>query len=106
MTETVTILRDGEEVEVPAASVVVPGEEVGVPAVVTRAQAKIALARASLFEAAVEAIAAAPLEAQIWWTEADTFRRDNQWVATIGAVLGLDAGEIDALFIAAAQIVA
>lgn len=106
MTDMVPIMRDGEVVQVPADSVITPPAPPQVPQAVTRAQAKIALARANLFEAAVEAIAAAPLEAQIWWSEADTFRRDNEWVAAIGAVLGLDTAEIDALFIAAAQIVA
>lgn len=77
-----------------------------VPEFVTRAQAKIALARAGLYEQVVAVIAAAPLEAQIWWAEADTFRRDNQWVAAIGGqlVLPLSKEQTDTLFVNASKV--
>lgn len=77
-----------------------------VPEFVTRAQAKIALARAGLYEQVVAVIAAAPLEAQIWWAEADTFRRDNQWVAAIGGQLvpPLSKEQTDTLFMNASKV--
>lgn len=51
-----------------------------VPEFVTRAQAKIALARAGYYEQAAALIAQAGLEAQIWWSEAETFRFDHPLV--------------------------
>lgn len=79
-----------------------------VPEVVTRRQAKRALLDAGLLHLVDAAIAAMPSpqreRAKIDWDEATEFRRDSPLVAFLGAALGLDAQQIDGLFIAAAAI--
>lgn len=78
-----------------------------VPVEVTQAQAKIALERAGLYAAAEAAIAAAGVEAQIWWNCALTFRRDHPLIAVMASpeVLDLTEAEVDDLFRTAATIV-
>lgn len=81
-----------------------------VPAEVTMAQARIALARAGISEAAVDALiaalpsGAAKTETAIWWNRSDTVRRNSGNVAALAPSLGLDAAAVDALFIVAAGI--
>lgn len=87
-----------------------PTPAVVVPAEVTMAQARIALSRAGVTQAAVDdVIAALPAgatrtEAAIWWDKSNTVRRNSGNVATLAPALGLDAAALDALFIAAAAI--
>ena len=75
-----------------------------VPISVTPAQAKIALSRAGKLVAVQAAVDAAGGEAKIWWDEALSIDRAHPLVAAIGATVGLRAADLDALFIAAAQI--
>lgn len=74
---------------------------------VFRSQAKIALRRAGLLAQVKAAVRNSNDEdLQLWFDEATLWRRDNPNVMAIGTVLGLDAAEIDALFVAAAGITA
>ncbi len=82
----------------PAPAVVVPDE-------VTMRQARLALLGAGLLddvEAAIDAMSdPAKAAARIEWDYSNTLRRDHPLVATLGAGLGLSAGQLDDLFIAA-----
>lgn len=81
---------------------------VPVPAIVTRFQAKAALLNAGLL-AQVETLMADPATPAITrlaWVEALSFERSSPTVAAMGAALGLADADIDALFIAAAEIAA
>lgn len=81
-----------------------------VPREVSMAQGVIALLRAGITEAMVEAaIAGLPAgatrdEASAWWRRSNAIRRDHPFVAALAPALGLDAAQLDALFIAAAQV--
>lgn len=78
-----------------------------VPQVVTRRQARQALMLANLLDQVDPLIAAIsdPTDrslAQIWWADALDFDRNHPLVIQIGAGLGLDSSDLDALFIQAA----
>lgn len=75
-----------------------------VPELVSRAQAKIALSRAGLLPAVEQKVAEAGGEVAIWYADALNWRRDNAYIASLGAALGLSSEAIDALFQQAAQI--
>jgi hypothetical protein len=76
-----------------------------VPRIVSRAQGRIALLRAGLLGAAETAIAASvDAELQIWWADAQEFRRDSPRIAAVGTALGLTPAQIDALFVSAATV--
>ena len=79
-----------------------------VPVEVTMRQARLALHAAGKLAAVNAAINALPdpprSAALIEWEYSRTVRRDNQFVATLGPALGLDAAGLDALFIAAAKL--
>ncbi len=81
-----------------------------VPAEVSMAQAVIALSRAGISEADVDAVIEAmpdgqtKTEARAWWRRSNAIRRDHPFVAALAPALGLDAAQLDALFIAAAQV--
>jgi hypothetical protein len=90
-----------------------PEPENVVPASVTSAQAKIQLLRSpgsttgkSLLDDVKSAVDAASGEVEIWFTDARTWERSNPYVAQLGKSLKLKASDIDALFVAAAQIAA
>lgn len=93
MTDMVSIMRDGEIVQVPADTVFTPVEPgpAPVPQAVSRAQAKIALSRAGYLNQAKALIEAIPGsdgdEARIWWNEAETFRFDHPLVDAMCAQL-------------------
>ncbi len=74
-----------------------------VPEAVTMAQARLALLDAGLLSQVDTVIAALPSPqrevAQIEWEFRATVQRDSQLMQAIGAALGLDAGQIDALFV-------
>lgn len=75
---------------------------------VSSAQAKIALKRAGYLpavKAAVDALGAED-EAAIWFSDARTWERGNNYVARLGEAVGLDSDAIDDLFRQAAQIAA
>ena len=79
-----------------------------VPAEVTMRQARLALHAAGKLTAVNAAIAALPdppkTAALIEWEYSSTVRRDSQFVAMLGPVLGLDATALDALFIGASKL--
>ena len=79
-----------------------------VPASVTRRQLKeqlIRMDRIHEVEATVSAIPGVDGHiARNWWAEAVEFRRDHPLVEQLGAALGLNSTEIDAAFVAAAQL--
>ncbi|MDD9727223.1 hypothetical protein PVV74_17315 [Roseovarius sp. SK2] len=80
-----------------------------VPSEVTMRQARLALSRAGKLADAETAIAGmtgtAGEEAQIEWEYATTLQRDHPLVQSLGPAIGLDADDLDDLFIAAGQIV-
>lgn len=82
---------------------------VTVPEVVEAWQAKRALIDSGHYAAVADAIASLPddpdsLRARVDWTDAKTFRRDWPALNTLAGVVGLDAGDLDALFIHAATL--
>lgn len=83
-------------------------EPVAVPESVTRRQLKeqlIRMDRIHEVEAAVSAIPGTPGRiARNWWAEATQFERAHPLVSQLGASLGLTEAEIDAAFVAAAQL--
>jgi hypothetical protein len=84
--------------------IVRPAPAPSVPQEVTRAQAKIALLRAGLLDQVEAAVSAAGGEDAIWYADALTWRRDNPYVASLGADLGLSPEQVDNLFLAAGTI--
>ena len=73
-----------------------------VPAQVSRFQAKAALAQIGKLTAAEAAVmASGAVVLQLAWAEANDFRRDSPGINALAPLIGLD---LDALFIAAAQI--
>ena len=79
-----------------------------VPQSVTMRQARLALLAAGKLAAVNSAIAAmaSPQKeaAQIEWEYSQTVERDRPFVLTLGAALGLDDAQLDALFVAAAAL--
>ena len=86
-----------------------PAVVVPVPAEVTMRQARLALHAAGKLTAVNAAINALPdppkTAALIEWEYSNSVRRDSQFVALLGPVLGLDAAGLDALFVAASKLV-
>jgi hypothetical protein len=78
-----------------------------VPAIVTMRQARLELLAAGKLNAVGAAIASLPADqkevAQIEWDYSATVERGSELVALLGAALGFDAVELDALFTAAAK---
>jgi len=97
-------LWDGEAFSEPPA----PAAGVTVPQSVTMRQARLALLGAGLLASVDAAIASLPSptkeEVSIEWEYSQTVERDRPFVAMLGAALGLDSAELDALFIAAAAL--
>ena len=79
-----------------------------VPEVVTMRQARLALLGAGLLAQVEAAIASMPepykTAASIEWEYSNALQRSNPLVAQLGAALGLDDAEIDALFVEAAKL--
>lgn len=73
-----------------------------VPAVVSAAQARLALLNAGLLDTVKAAVDQADEATQIWFEYATEWRRDNAVLTALVAQLGLSSGEIDDLFKAAA----
>ncbi len=78
-----------------------------VPQVVSRFQAKAALAQAGLLTQA-DAVVAQSGNAvlQLAWAEANEFRRDSPGINSLAPAIGLNSAALDDLFRAAAGIVA
>lgn len=91
-------LLDGADLSQP---VVVP-----VPEAVTRFQARAALAQAGLLDSvnAMMDQPDTPVIVKLAWADALEFRRHSPTVLALADALGLNASQLDALFIAAAQI--
>lgn len=78
-----------------------------VPLEVSRFQAKAALALAGRLAEADAAVAASGnMVLQLAWDNATVFRRDSPGIAALAGGIGLDDAALDALFVAAAGIVA
>lgn len=87
-----------------------PAVVVPVPAEVTMRQARLALHASGKLTAVNAAINALPdppkTAALIEWEYSNSVRRDSQFVALLGPVLGLDAAGLDALFVFASKLAA
>lgn len=79
--------------------------DVQAPTVVTMRQARLALLSQGLLSNVDAAIAALPepdkSAAQIEWEYSQTVERNRPFVQTLGAALGLDDSQLDALFVLA-----
>jgi len=75
-----------------------------VPASITPRQLRLALVGAGISLDAIAAALSGNDLALIEWEYSSEFRRDHPMVAAIGAQLGMDGDQIDALFIQAATI--
>lgn len=84
-----------------------PASPVVVPSSVSRFQALAALSNAGLLSRAQAAVNSAtdPL-VSLAWNNAQDFRRDSSMIASLAPAIPLTSAQIDALFIAAAQITA
>ena len=93
--------RDYTPAELAAIAAYVPPA----PTTVSRVRALIALSRAGL-RGGVEAhiAGAGDVELQIWWANAQEFRRDDPRLNAVATALGLTAAQIDALFDVAAGV--
>lgn len=78
----------------------------GVPQQVTNYQARSALIMAGMFEAVDAAVKAQGPGSQAYqaWEYANVYLRSSPFIAEMGAILGLTSEQIDALFVAAAQV--
>lgn len=72
--------------------------EVVIPAI-TRAQGRLTLHRAGLLEQAEAVIAAADIEARIWYEDAQEWERGHHVVEQMRLALGLTHEQIDELFL-------
>jgi len=87
-----------------------PAAQPPVPAAVSMAQARIALARAGISEATVDALieampnGLAKTEARIWWQRSNEVQRAHPVVALMAPALGLDSDDLDELFREAASV--
>ena len=85
----------------------IPAPQVIVPQEVSRFQAKEALRQAGLLDQADAAVAASGnATLQNAWANANTFKRNSPGINALAPSIGLDDAGLDALFIAAAGIVA
>lgn len=80
-------------------------DPVEVPQSISRMQAKQALLAAGTLTAVEAAMASAPAAVQIYWADASHFHRDHPVLEQMAGALGMTSDDLDALFIAAAQIV-
>ena len=78
-------------------------EALPVPSSVTPFQARRALNAAGLRQAAETAISSASEETRDAWEYAVSIERYSPFIAVVGQALGLDEGQIDQLFVAAAE---
>jgi hypothetical protein len=82
--------------------------QVSVPQSVTMRQARLALHAHGLLASVQSAIDSLPephrSEAQIEWDYSNGLERQNPFVATLGAALGLDNAALDALFVEASRL--
>ena len=72
---------------------------------VTKVQAMIALSRAGKLEE-VKAVVANDTESQIWFDNAQTWRRDNPRIIALAPLVGLSPEDLDELFRVAATVTA
>lgn len=92
---------DGKVVEV-IESALTP---IRVPNSVTRVQAKIALEDAGLLDAVLAAVYTSDdRRVGIWFTDADSWERENPYVLGLASGLGLTGDQVDGLFLAAAKV--
>lgn len=77
-----------------------------IPQEVTAFQARAALANAGLLEVVVGYMDSLPVNdvSRLAWEYAVTFKRTSPTIAGLAPLLGMDDSQLDALFVAAAQI--
>lgn len=78
--------------------------QAAVPQVVSRLQAKLALAASGQLDTVETAVAAASRNVQIYWAEADPIHRTHPVLEAMRLALGWTSGAVDQLFVAASQI--
>lgn len=81
-----------------------PAPVVVVPASISKLQAQLQLQASGLLTAVNAAVAAADPVTQIYYNSPEDLHRNHPVVATLGAALGLNSAQIDALFIAASKL--
>lgn len=75
-----------------------------VPAQVLTIQGLVALKAAGKLDAVNAAVAGASADVQLWFANTPIFRRDNAMLLGVATGLGWSSADLDALFIAAAQV--
>lgn len=75
-----------------------------VPQVISRMQAKQVLLATDRLGAVDAVMATQPANVQLYWSDASHFHRSHPIIEQMGGALGLTSDDLDALFIAAAQI--
>lgn len=102
-------LLPGGCVEIPDADAEQSAIPIAIPSQITARQLRLWLAGAGLLDQIDAALAAIPDDmarttAQIEWEYATSFERSHALIASIGTAIGLDDAQIDAAFVAAAQL--
>lgn len=92
------------DVQQPDGSFARPPAVVVVPAAISAVQARLALNRAGLREAAETAIAQADQDVRDLWEYAATLHRDHPVLRALAAAVGLTDAQLDDLFIQAATL--
>lgn len=75
-----------------------------IPDRVSKKQAKIQLHREGLLDTVVNIINAAGVEAQIMWTDADYFERNDPLFVQVAGALGKDSAALDQFFLTASTL--
>lgn len=76
-----------------------------IPKTVTSVQAKTALYDAGLYASIATYMLTAPVPQQLAWNDSPTFDRQSPTLQAIAGALGLSSTQLDALFIAASQVI-
>jgi len=94
--------RDALQAQIDATSAAVDGD--GVPLSVTAYQARVALMRSGMLDAADAFVAAADGEIAIAWEYATVFQRRSTFILGAQTALGLTDDQVDDLFLVAASV--
>lgn len=100
--DAVTAERDALQAQIDAAATTVDAK--GVPLSITRTQAQLILYRSEMLDAVEAFVASSGREAQILYTAAE-WHRNAPTLLAMASALGLTSDQVDALFVAAGQIV-
>lgn len=86
------------------AQALIPAPIVVIPDRVSKKQAKIQLHREGLLDTVINLINASGVEAQILWTDADYFERNDPLFIQIAGALGKDDAALDQFFLTASEL--